>query len=1003
MEVTDVPACLLSAEFLSAEELVSLRKPAEETPQPNIGEKLYSLSDSLVEEKVLKCALENYKETLDKKRAGRICDFMQAEWDPEFNIVTVPKLKGKFTQHMGCLINGKHILAPEEAVFLLENNCIEIMNGKTPMSTEEAFNMILKGNLGLEKYQVYSHLSKLGYVAVLHQTEAGVTEYEKKMNLDEHPLKKKRQLKESAEGEPEKKRLTFTGALLEGSEMMSTSDASKGNTATVSETEFSLVCPATLMEESSIPEGSEHGISDKSFDNVKDMSPDLKKQNGNATFIDKDIDDIQSDIDKINHTALNINEIEARHENTVNDVSKEINSPCDSKSVEEKENVAETGEITKSNGVNSQNLNESTGNSRVPNDLPLKDNENHDILDSNSQSSKIVDVMDVDTDAETSCSTSEVSRDNFSAFDSNVNAASQDSCISVNNDDNTEGDPNPDSNFDVLSMSCSSLVDEEDEVLTIDAASADKPAREDDDDVTLLEVTKKETKPLAVIDLLSDEENDETETVDVDDDITFLEEYPSPSMGRPTSSREINSKKLNGCKKEEKGNIVSSSKLIPPLTVQFPDLLKKRIVCVARPQLHLLPNNVKPSKEAYVLNLKGKNPDQPGFNNRVWNSYRDLQDYQRQRRQNRYQNNNPRGQHIPVLQTWNDRKYRNRDRSYRPGFGPDRVNSPDLNSNSRGHLGPPPTDFNRNIFNVNSFQNNLSLPNPTTMNCDVTIKEDSSENSINSSNQSSHSNNLSFSSGMPTNPLMNPLMPNTPFMSAMHRNNVVMAATVTHTQLMAELQRTCYSVATNVLSSMLNRSHNIMPNPSLSMFPPGLNPPGPFNPSMSNGYTNYFNPPGNNEYFSQPHQNFGDQQRRFHRGRPFPCRYRNVGNKRSWSDVKSAVCDSGSDSDIEEMPISPREILWDNKDICPLVKPGICYPVGSVLKFLQTTQKARVTYKYGYSSKSTDPIPKYADIAILQRKWNDGATLLIAVNDNGDISFQSFNSISLPLLTPHVD
>ncbi|GBO06654.1 hypothetical protein AVEN_251862-1 [Araneus ventricosus] len=54
-------------------------------------------------------------------------------------------------------------------------------------------------------------------------------------------------------------------------------------------------------------------------------------------------------------------------------------------------------------------------------------------------------------------------------------------------------------------------------------------------------------------------------------------------------------------------------------------------------------------------------------------------------------------------------------------------------------------------------------------------------------------------------------------------------------------------------------------------------------------------------------------------------------------------------------------------------------------------------------SRSTDPIPKYSDIAILQRKWNDGAALLIAVNDNGDISFQSLNSISLPLLTPHED
>ncbi|GBN87026.1 tRNA-splicing endonuclease subunit Sen54 [Araneus ventricosus] len=932
-----------------AEELVSLRKPAEETPQPVIGEKLYTRPDSWVEEKALKCALESYKETLDKKRAGRICDLMQAEWNPELNIVTVPKLKGKFAQHMGHLVNGKHVLAPEEAVFLLENNCIEIMNGKTPMSTEEAFNMILKGNLGLEKYQVYSHLSKLGYVAVLHLAEAGVTEYEKEMNLDKHPLKKKRQLKEPTEGEPEKKRLTFTGALSEGSEIKTTSDASKENSAAVSASEISRVCPGTSMEEMRIPEGSEHDIADKSFNNVKNMPHDAEEQNGNGAFIDKVTEDIQSDIDKINHTSVNNSKLEARHENKDSEAPKEINSPSDSKSVEEKENVAEVGENAKSNGVNSQNLNELTGNSKLQNDLPLKDIENRDFLDSNSQSSKIVDVMDVDTDAETSCSTSEVSRDNFSAFDSNVNATSQDSCISVNNDDNTQGDANPDSNFDVLSMSCSSLVDEEDEVLTIDAVSADNPAREDDDDVTLLEVTKKETKPLAVIDLLSDDNDDETEAIDVvDDDITVLEEYPSPSMGRPTSSREINSKKLNGCKKEEKGGVISSSKLIPPLTVQFPDLLRKRVVCVARPPLHLLPNNVKPSKEAYVLNLKTKNSDQPAFNNRVWNSYRDLQDYNRQRRQNRHQNNNPRGQHFSGFQTWNDRNSRNHDRLHRPGFGPDRANSPDVNSNSRG-LRDPPADFNRNLFSVNSFQNNIPLSNPTSMNCEVTIKEDTSESLVSSGNQSSHSNNFSFSSGMPNNPLINPLIPSSNFMAGIQRNAFSMG-NVSHTHLMAELQRTCFTVATNMLSSMLNRNPPLMPNPPLSVFP-GLHPPGPFNPNMSNGLNNSLNLPGSNEYFSLPHQNYGDQQRRFHRGRPFPCRYRNIGNKRSWSDVKSAVCDSSSDSDIEEMPISPREILWDNKDICPLVKPGVRYPIGSVFKFLQITQKAKVTYRYGYSAK----------------------------------------------------
>ncbi|KAF8791926.1 uncharacterized protein LOC129968635 [Argiope bruennichi] len=1024
-EVADIPASLPAAEFLTAEELVSLRRPAEETAHPVIGEKLYTRTDSLLEEKALECALENYKDTLDKKRASKLCDLMQAEWNPESNIVTVSKLKGKFTQHMGRLINGKHVLAPEEAVFLLENNCIEILHNKIPMSTEEAFSMILKGNLALEKYEVYSHFSKLGFIVVRHQAEAGITEYEKEMNLHKYPVQK-RHLKEPAEGEPKKKRLTFTGAL--------SGDASEENSANVTESENNFVCP---MEEASRPEENEEIIAEKNVDNITNVQPNADEQNDNGAFIDKTMEDTQQDVDMMNHTSMNDPVLEASLKNNESEISKETNASHDSMPFEGNGSVAETEKNTNTIGEDSQNFNELTENSKLQNGLSLQNNENRDLLDSNSQSSKFVDVMDVDTDAETSRSTSEVSRDNF---DSNLNVTSQDSCISVSNDDNMIGDANHDSNFDVLSMSDSSLVDEEEVVLTIDAGSADNPSKEDDDDddeVTLIEVTKKETKPLAVIDLSSDEEEAEAaEAVDVvDDDITVLEEYPSPSTSRPISSREVNSKKLNGCKKEEEGAVFTSSKLIPPLTIQFPDLYKKRVVCVARPPFHLLPNNVKPSKEAYVLNLKPKNSS---FNNRVWNSYRDMQDYQRQRRQNRHQNNIPRDQSFSGSQTWHDRNSRNNDRLHRSGFGSDRVDSPDVNSNSRSHFAPPPLDFNKNSFPPNSFQNNFSLPNPATMNCELTIKENANESMVSSSSQSSHSNNFSFSSGIPNNALMNPMIPVNPsnFMAGYQRN-AFSTSNVSHTHFMAELQRTCFTVATNVLSSMLNRNTPLLPNPPLSMFPPCH-----FNPNLSNGFSNPPSIPSNTEYYSMPHHTFGEQ-RRFPRGRSFPCRYRNVSNKRSWSEVRSAVRFSNDDSDdddsdIEEMPIGPREIIWENREIRSLIKPGVRYPVAGVFKFVQITKAARVTNKYHYPERflpstsrleiyfdvyppgftykktrpqipkyrvvivrATDPMPKYVDLVILQRKWNDGATLLIAMNDNGDISLQSFNSVAVPALTPH--
>ncbi|GFS41233.1 tRNA-splicing endonuclease subunit Sen54 [Trichonephila inaurata madagascariensis] len=998
--VTEASVPDINKSFMSAEELVSLRKHQEDSNRLAVGDKFYTHSESQLDDGVLECALENYKCTLNKKRAGRICDLMQAEWNAELNAVIVSKLKGKFVQHMGRMVNGKYALSPEESIFLLENGCIEIINGGMPMSTEEAYNLILKGPLSLEKYQVYSHLSQLGFIVVSHQTKLGVTQCKKEMNLDKHPLKKKRQGEEIAVGEPEKKRLTFTGAFSVDSKIKISSNTSEDNSTPVTINET-----AALNAVESCKETEEISV---------DMHIDLKigdehltdshsnKQNGSEVSIEQTKEDNDSVSTEINHAALSPNQKEAndiKNSNDDHEPSKEMNLTSDSNLL--LENCSQTEfqveEDTQTSRINTQLNVESAPNT--------EDQVRQECVDVNSESStaqspKDVDIMDVETDADPS----EASRHNFNDFNSNINAASQDSyCAVINNDvriASTAEDINSESNFDVLS--CSSSESEDDEVLPLDSKTNENFSGDNDDEITVIGVTKKETKPLAVIELLSDEDDaEEVADSEGDDEVRVIVEYPGPSNSNNTNPRVNHDPKRYDCKKERE----APCKMDTPFS-EFPDLFRKNVVCIAPPRI--LPSRVRPSKEAYVINLAEKLELAQTPQSRVWNSFRDMETYQ-QSRQSVIPN-------VPTFQVTSRSDSGRNSRPHRPPIFNPNTNYPWVSYPSR--------DFNGNMHQLmNPYRNETSFSFP-----------DATRANSGNSFRRQHIN-LNMAENHPNVPMSNfqgdrvlPYSNNPPV--PMNNSNPFLTGGSNSVQFMAEVQRSALEMASNMLSSIFNKNIRapMVPNPPLPPF-------GNINPESSYG-TNIFNSFQNFERFGS--NSFSMPRRyRTHRGRPFPCQYRHIRQKRSWSDIRSVLLNSSSDSETE-VPPSPREVLWDSKGICPLVRPGICHPVGPILKLLQVTQKAKVTNKYydkrllpsemtlkisfdvylpGSSYKktkpdipkhrivvvrSTDPIPRYSEIASLQRKWNDSAFLQIAVVDNGDISFHSFNSISLPTLIPHL-
>lgn len=513
-----------------------------------------------------------------------------------------------------------------------------------------------------------------------------------------------------------------------------------------------------------------------------------------------------------------------------------------------------------------------------------------------------------------------------------------------------------------------------------DSKKDNLPANDQDDEVTLVEVKKKETKPLAVIDLLSDEEDTSDENTNRNDKQNSGEEIFEDSdeeiqvlniVSVAKSNNTLNSTgNRNSVKLENKklkitvdSNIVKSA-YVPK--IQFPDAYKKYYLCIPCPPSNLLPLHVQPCKEAYVMTFSTSQQKK-----KMWNSYRDMQDYQRERRLGRVLNSSR--PHSFKSQT---DLFPNRSSSFNvpepsrnDGFmrsDQDHYPLPSFLQSSPMNQGE--SNLERHMNSFKSRLNSLRDQSPP-----VNVVEPSRDDGFVSSDhdypyvqnlhQPSPMNHLQRPSLLPTPNIFNP-QNHMPF--AMNMNNLQNLSSSNPVAFVNEIQKTVYSVATSMISSMLGQhlhpnSASPMPNSPFSEsgminvtshvhnsnFTTSSSYPSPFmynssgrnqmppmrfptEPAFSGErfpspmYDSYS--PGNN--WRQP--NSFRQRHYAHRGPSFPCTYRTVRRKRDWHDVKAAVkgtADSDSGSDIVEVPINLNLLLWSN-DCQPLVKPGSKLPVG---------------------------------------------------------------------------
>uniref|UniRef100_A0A8C2UVX9 tRNA splicing endonuclease subunit 54 n=1 Tax=Chinchilla lanigera TaxID=34839 RepID=A0A8C2UVX9_CHILA len=170
---------------LSAPELLAARSRSQKLPQRSHGPKDFLPDGSAAQAERLRQCREELWQLLAEERVERLGSLVAAEWRPEEGFVELKSPAGKFWHTMGFSEQGRQLLHPEEALYLLECGSIQLFYQDLPLSIQEAYQLLLTGDtVNFLQYQVFSHLKRLGYVVRRFQPSSVLSPYERQLNLD---------------------------------------------------------------------------------------------------------------------------------------------------------------------------------------------------------------------------------------------------------------------------------------------------------------------------------------------------------------------------------------------------------------------------------------------------------------------------------------------------------------------------------------------------------------------------------------------------------------------------------------------------------------------------------------------------------------------------------------------------------------------------------------------------------------------------------------------------
>ncbi|CAL1528994.1 unnamed protein product [Lymnaea stagnalis] len=182
---------LVKDSVLSAQELFKYRLKRETSLPSRGGQKDFQPDGSWIQTKALEAFMQERTSILSEQRVEKLKNLIEGKWDINKRLVNVKKT-GKFWTHMGFTDNLRNWLYPEEALFLMEANVLEVYYRDLPLSIQEAYFEFLGPDVSLEEYQVFSHLRRLGFVVLRHESHPVITPYERQINLDKYIKKSQR-------------------------------------------------------------------------------------------------------------------------------------------------------------------------------------------------------------------------------------------------------------------------------------------------------------------------------------------------------------------------------------------------------------------------------------------------------------------------------------------------------------------------------------------------------------------------------------------------------------------------------------------------------------------------------------------------------------------------------------------------------------------------------------------------------------------------------------------
>ncbi|QSL64240.1 hypothetical protein MERGE_000395 [Pneumocystis wakefieldiae] len=128
------------------------------------GEKDFGPDGTFKQQEGLKNRINSMFNVISGERCISKKVYSKAIWVSDLKLARVERMRGTQFKSLGKCVNNVVWLLPEEVIYLVERGSLECWweNG-IPMSLQAVYSVCLEESGGIEQYQVYSYLKRLGY------------------------------------------------------------------------------------------------------------------------------------------------------------------------------------------------------------------------------------------------------------------------------------------------------------------------------------------------------------------------------------------------------------------------------------------------------------------------------------------------------------------------------------------------------------------------------------------------------------------------------------------------------------------------------------------------------------------------------------------------------------------------------------------------------------------------------------------------------------------------